>query len=210
MERNGYEQSVSGLRLGLRSNSTWLVSWLLVVRTWMGSRAFSGFSRTSENSYKTFFVRSLAVILLLGSTGCSTYTLRNRDLWYSISVPKTWKPGKNSVIQSKKGDSLVITRFRDDGSLSGFIRSQRRAFQIEKADFVVEDEAWIKVNGRKAWRMVGTDKTKDNEQVWMLVFVNTGQYKYRLWFRTPSESFRQRQKAFNEVVNSFLVKIPEY
>ena len=150
------------------------------------------------------------VVWGVGLTGCATHTLRNQDLWYSISVPKTWKAGENSAIKGPKGDVLVITRFRDDSSLDSFIQSQRRAFQIEKSDFVTEDEAYIKVNGRKAWRMVGTDKNKDNEQVWVLVFVDMGQYKYRLWFRTPSESFRKQQKKINRVVQSFFVKIPEY
>ena len=165
---------------------------------------------SAQNRLMKFTPGCLLALLCFGLFGCSTYTLHNRDLWYSLAVPKTWKANKSSVIRSQKGDVLVITRFRDDSSLDDFIRSQRRAFQIEKADFVTEDEAYIKVNGRKAWRMVGTDKTKDNEQVWVLVFVDMGQYKYRLWFRTPSESFRGQQKKINEVVKSFYVKIPEY
>lgn len=149
------------------------------------------------------------LLLVVSSAGCVVRTLHNQELWYWISIPKTWKI-QGTTLVSGEGDSLLVTRIRDDGSLENFVQSQRQAFQIEKADFVTEDEAWLSINGRKAWRMVGTDKTGGKDEVWVLVFIDVGQYKYRLWFKTPNDTFRQREKGLNEILRTFVVKIPEY
>lgn len=149
------------------------------------------------------------VVLLILSAGCTVNTLHNQELWYRISVPKTWKT-QGTAMLSGQGDSLQVTRIRDDSSLEAFVQSQRQAFQIEKADFVTEDEAWLTIHNRKAWRMVGTDKAGGKDEVWILVFVDVGQYKYRLWFKTPNDTFRQREKGLNEILRTFVVKIPEY
>lgn len=161
--------------------------------------------------------RALSPLLLLvgilalatGLSGCNTRTLRNPDLWYTVSVPKAWKAVGTTIV-SQAGDSIDITRFRDDSSLESFVESQRRAFKIEKADFVIDDEAWVKVQKRKAFRMVGTDKGKGQDTVWILVFVDVGEYKYRLWIKTPNDTFRKREKTLNTIVQSFVVTLPEY
>lgn len=162
-----------------------------------------------KRSFSTLLLLTGMLVLMAGLLGCNTRTLRNADLWYQLSVPKAWKI-RGTTIVSGQGDSIDITRFRDDSNLERFVDSQRRAFKIEKADFVIDDEAWVKVVGRKAFRMVGTDKGKNTETVWLLVFVDVGQYKYRLWIKTPNDTYRSREKTLNAIVNTFVVKLPEY
>lgn len=156
----------------------------------------------------------LFVLFLVGVafalSGCATYTLNNQQLWYKINVPTTWKPNASAVIESKKGDTLEISRVRDDGSLESVVRSRRKAFQISMTGFVIESEKWLKVGGFKAWQLIGTERKKSDEVVHVKVIIDAKDYKYFLEFRTPSESYRKKRKIIRAIVRSMSIKIPEY
>lgn len=159
---------------------------------------------------KLQFSLLILVVVGLGFSACKTQTLHNRQLWYKVSVPNTWKAGQDAVIRSDKGDVLEISRVRDDGSLESVVESRRRAFQISMAGFVIESEKWLKVSGHKAWQLVGTHRKKDSEVVHIKIIVDAKEYKYFLEFRTPSESYRKRRPIIREVIRSFFFKIPSY
>ena len=147
---------------------------------------------------------------LLG--GCTTKNIKNKKLWYQLTVPKTWTQNTQGVLSSGQGDFLRISRWFDDSPLSRFVSSQRKAIEIERVGFVTEDESWITLAKCKSWKMVGTHKQpkKNREDTWVYVIINTGQYKYMLEFLTPSENYKQRQLIFNKIIQSFAYHIPEY
>lgn len=153
---------------------------------------------------------SFALLIAVGLTGCATHTLNNRSLWYRVTVPKTWNPGNDAVIRSTKGDSLIISRVRDDSALEAIVRSRRKAFEIAMSGFVVESERWIKVNGFRAWKLVGTHRKGDLETVHVKVVVDAKQYKYYMEFRTPSESYRDKREVITNIIRSLMIQIPEY
>jgi hypothetical protein len=154
----------------------------------------------------------IGLALFIATSGCAGRVLRNVELWYWLSVPKNWKAGKDGLIKSDQGDLLRISRWRDDSPLERFVDSQRRAIQIDRAGFVIEDETWINVARRKSWKMVGTHRQTDinREDTWVYVIVDTGQYKYMLEFITPSEQYLERRTIIDGIVRSFGYKIPEY
>lgn len=156
------------------------------------------------------FVLCLVMMSFVGLLGCATHTLRNEQLWYTVAVPNAWQPGSDAIIRSPKGDVLQITRVRDDGSLESVVESRRKAFQISMTGFVIESEQWLKVHGHKAWKLVGTHRTKNDEVVHVKVIVDAKDYKYFIEFRTPSETYRRRRKAIKAIIKSFSFKIPDY
>lgn len=143
--------------------------------------------------------------------GCSTKTIRNADLWYTLSVPADWQIEEGRLSSPQK-DALKVVRLRDDSPLEQLVQSTRRSIQIEMPGYVMETEDFIKVNGKNAWRIIGTFKpTKNSADVTMIkVIVDAGQYKYILDFTTLSENYNQRKEPLQQIIDSFSYKIPEY
>lgn len=160
----------------------------------------------------------------LALQGCSTKTMRNAALWYTITVPKTWKVKRGQLV-SPKNEILYIQRIRDDARINGLITSTRNNIQRDMVGFTIENESRKTYKGHCAWRLIGAYRPKKNaaEMVMVRMIIDTnkptkdcegayeaGQYKYILTLRTPSESYNQRKKALNKILATFSWKIPAY
>ncbi len=141
--------------------------------------------------------------------GCGMKTYRHPRFPYWISVPSDWKLSDDGWFLSQEGDKLRVSAFPYTGPLDTFIESWRASIQVELVGFIIEDEAWVKIRGRKSWKMVGTLRQPDKniEETWTVLMIDGGKYKYRLEIITPSEKYRQRKPLIDKIINSFGFKL---
>ncbi|MCB9639868.1 MAG: hypothetical protein H6728_11245 [Myxococcales bacterium] len=160
---------------------------------------------------RRFLGLAFVLVVAVGVSGCSTRVIKNETLWYEVTVPKEWGI-KGDLIAGDQGDLIKITRLPDDGEIENLVKSTRNSVQIEMTGFVTESEDWLSVRGHKTWRMVGTFRPKKNgpEVTLIKVIVDAGKYKYIMDIRTPSEQYKERQKLFEKMVQSFSFDIPKY
>ncbi len=144
-------------------------------------------------------------------TGCPTKTYYNNLQMFWITVPKDWKLSEGGWIVSDKGDRVRASRWPFDGPLETFIENLRSAIKTELVGFITEDESWIKVSGRRAWKMIGTlrQPEKNIEQTWVFVLIDGGPYKYKIEIATPSEYFKERKPVIESIIHSFRFELPK-
>ncbi len=172
-------------------------------------------------SYRILFF--LFVIALMPA--CTTKTLKNEQLWYSLTVPKTWTT-ENGIIKTDKGETISIVRLHNDARISTLIQTTMENIRRNMVGFVTESESRNQINGHCAWKLVGAHRPEKNgpEYVIIRVIIDTNQkatkdceenyepgvYKYVIDIKTPSESYNKRKKILNKVIKSFSFKLPEY
>ncbi len=111
---------------------------------------------------KQYLSWSFLLLFLLSLGACKTKTVVQKQLWYQITLPKKWKVVSPSKLQSPDAQptTISIIRRRDDGSLESYAKAQRESLKIEIPDFQEEDSAFFKINGRRAWKLVGVFRPK--------------------------------------------------
>ncbi|MCK6509773.1 hypothetical protein L6R29_07410 [Myxococcota bacterium] len=168
----------------------------------MGARVYNG------RCWAGLWMMVWMVVVL---SGCSGQVIKNESLWYQVTVPKEWGI-KNDMIDSGQGDLIKITRLPDDGDIENLVKGTRNSVQIEMTGFVTESEDWLSVRGHRTWRMVGTFRPRKNgpEVTLIKVIIDAGKYKYVMDIRTPSEQYKDRQKTFEAMLQSFTFEIPKY
>jgi len=158
-------------------------------------------------------------------SGCTTKTLRNEQLWYTLSVPKTWTT-ENGVIKSDKGETITIVRIHNDARIGVLIDSTRKNIRRDMVGFVIESESKKPVSGHCAWKLVGAHRPDKNgpEYVIIRAIIDTnkkkakdcegsydaGVFKYIIMIKTLSENYNNRKKILDKVLKSFAFKLPEY
>ena len=152
---------------------------------------------------------------LLAFSGCKTKTVVQKKFWYQITLPKKWKVLSPTSLQSPDPDPtrLTIVRRRDSGSLESYAKAQIESLQIEIPDFQQEDQQYFKIQGRRAWKLVGVFRPKGPNTprvVRIKVYVASRDYKYDLTILLPAEAYRSRRKGLDKILKTFRFTIPEY
>ena len=155
------------------------------------------------------------LLLLFALSGCKTKTVVQKKFWYQITLPKKWKVLSPIKVQSPDANptKISIIRRRDSGSLESYAKAQLDALQIEIPDFQQENQEYLKIQGRRAWKLTGIYRPKGPSTprvVRIKVYVYSRDYKYDLTILVPVDAYSKRLKGINKILKTFRFTIPDY